>query len=116
MRRIGHILDVLVAGAISFDGWLNLPRNPTSPQDQQDKARLANDWGWNDPAMEVHWQTYEADPSKHNLKNIGSEHARLDAQRAYKMYSYLISQAIIWSGCLFGVIGVGVGTIIGWLL
>lgn len=86
---------VLLAGAKSFTQWLKLPSNPTDQSDIQDKNRLKDFFGWLSPAMEEHWQTWEAKRSYHNMKNIGSEWVRLDAQRGYKGLSFVAAVATL---------------------
>lgn len=127
-----QIARVIFDGWRSFRSWRNLPSvykmeahndaveadvlagkvlpedaDLYSSQDFQNKRRLLSWWGWVSEPMLEHWDRYFADPSYHNRKNIGSEHARLDAQRAYKMYSYLIVEVAIYAlggGIVLGII------------
>jgi hypothetical protein len=94
MRKL-MVPVVMLAGAKSFTQWLKLPAIPTDPTEVQDKNRLKDFYGWLSPEMEVHWQTWEQDRSYHNLKNIGSEWVRLDAQRGYKGLAFLATIATL---------------------
>jgi hypothetical protein len=59
-------------------------------EDKTNKKRRKNMWGWNDKAMEEHWQRFFNAPDlTHTLSNLGSEWTRLDEQRGYKFFGGL---------------------------
>jgi hypothetical protein len=112
---IGHdkwlIPDIILDGARSFITWLELPEHPASINDSQNKGRLSNFDGLFAPQMQQHWQSFAEHPSKHYLKNIGTEWVRLDPQRAYKTLSFLFLAAngLLLMSSLIAGIGIGLG-------
>ena len=112
---IGHdkwlIPNIILDGARSFITWLKLPEHPASINDSQNKGRLSNFDGLFAPQMQQHWQSFAEHPSKHYLKNIGTEWVRLDPQRAYKTLSFLflaVNGVLLMSSLIAG-IGIGLG-------
>jgi hypothetical protein len=93
--RLFLVPVVILCGAWSWFDYLDGTRNT------QDRSRLRDAWGWRSDAMLPEWLRL-SDPTHpdygsayHSLKNIGSEHARTDVQRAFKMYSFLLVCSIL---------------------
>lgn len=103
--RIAIIPALVCAGAWS---WLTYLMGTSDPFR---KSQLADSWGYLGAGMAPHWARLadRADPEYlsafHSLKNIGSEWARLDPQRAYKAGCFLligVSIAAFAGGLLIG--------------
>jgi hypothetical protein len=113
--EMGHdkwlIPDIILDGARSFITWLELPDHPESMNDSQNKGRLSNFDGLFAPQMQQHWRSFAEHPSKHYLKNIGTEWVRLDPQRAYKTLSFLFLavNGLLLMGSLVAGISIGLG-------
>jgi hypothetical protein len=103
------IPGIIFDGARSFVTWLELPSHPASLSDNENKERLRDFDGLFAPQMQPHWQAFAEHPTKHYLKNIGTEWVRLDPQRAYKTLSFLFVAAngFLLVSCL--IIGIGIG-------
>lgn len=99
-HRLGRILlipVVILCGALSWFSYVDGTDNT------QDAGRLKSWWGWLDPKLDPQWARFEGTESRyHLLKNIGSEWAGLDRQRAFKALSFMMVAASI----LAAVVGV----------
>ena len=73
---------------------------------QLEAWRRANWWGWLSSGMAAHWERLadrghpEYGSYGHSAKNILSEWVRLDAQRAGKLFAFLL----VWSAALNAVL------------
>jgi hypothetical protein len=99
---------VIWCGFTSWGSYLNGTSNT------QDANRVRRWWGWLSPAMGPEWNRL-ADPAHpdygswyHSTKNIGSEWARLDVQRAYKAMSFLLVTLVA--------LALIIGLLLGWWL
>lgn len=100
---------IIFDGARSFVSWLELPNHPASLHDSENKGRLRDFDGLFAPQMQQHWQAFAEHPTKHYLKNIGTEWVRLDPQRAYKTLSFLFVavNGFLLVSCL--IVGISIG-------
>lgn len=84
IRQFTVIPRVVWLGARSWLGYFG-----TRPPEKE--GMWADRWGWTGPGMAEHWDRYFAAPRDvEAVKNLGSEWARLDAQRAYKVAALLL--------------------------
>jgi hypothetical protein len=101
-------LAIVVLGAGAFSWGDTLEGTKT----EKDQGRMKYWWGWTSLEMQEHWERL-ADPKSedygswyHSLKNIGSEWARLDPQRAYKALSFIVIVAMLLAFSLAFTVGV----------
>ena len=107
MRSVGRVLLIPAVYIACGYSWLTylvfgFP---------DDKAHMPKDfWGWLGSSMAPHWADWEARDKGvfHELKNLGSEWVRLDAQRAAKLGAFLFVSN--------GIVGLVVGFLLGWSL
>ena len=96
-RTWGRILLAPVVIACGFWSWIGF----FTTKNLQDQRRFGNCWGWLDPRLEPQWALFSTstDSAYELLKNMGSEWAKLDGQRAYKAMSFLmvIGTVVPWA-------------------
>lgn len=112
LGRLVLIPVVILAGAFS---WLSIA---DGTQNAQDRARLTGWWGWLSPAMEPQWQRL-ADPASpdygsayHSLKNIGSEWAKTDQQRAFKALAFVLVVSAVLAAVVAGGAALALGVVL----
>jgi hypothetical protein len=97
--NVGRVLLIPVLFAAGFWSWLTYLVK--GAPDAYRKAQLADWWGYLGSDMGAHWSRL-ADPSSseygsafHSLKNIGTEWARLSAERTYKSGCFILVCAVV---------------------
>lgn len=90
-QRLSTILLSVLANGWSWFSYL-LTGFPADKEVYRDHA-----WGWLNPNMDVPWAEYDANPGFHELKNVGVEYCRANAQPAMK--SLCMFLMLGWIGC-----------------
>lgn len=104
-KKFAYIPIVVLLGAYSWFFSVLLKR---AAKESADNVQMEQDsWGWTGTSMQPHWDRLFLNPNKERwvelVKNIGSEWARLDAERAYKVSAFNYLEIFIL-GLLIGAI------------
>lgn len=100
-RTWGRVVLIPVVIAVGAFSWFSII---DGTKNAQDKSRTFSLWGWLDSRLDSQWDLFKSNDSRyHLLKNMGSEWAKLDGQRAYKAFSFLLVLSIVL-GVVLGIL------------